>query len=201
MLPSFICRAIVRRFGKHWFRQKKELSHDLIIDAIVATITKKPIMEIQQSTEGRKLQVIKKKEDIVKTRMNKQKDIQSKREPEVSSLKKSDSNIISKPQYRYITPINNLIQTNLDCQSQPKILAIKIQGSLHNSKPDLKFKGNVLVLTGLRYKSNSAQPSSSKIQYTRRKDPRRSLAKWSHIPTSNSINAHCQIPTAARIAM
>ena len=36
-------------------------------------------METQHSTEGRKIQVIKKKEDIVKTRMDKQKDIHPRR--------------------------------------------------------------------------------------------------------------------------
>ena len=162
-------------------------------------------MEIQQSTEERKLQVIKKKEDIVKTKMNKQKDIQSKREPEVSSLKKSDSNIISKPQYRYITPINNLIQTNLDCQSQPKILAIKIQGSLHDSKPNPKFKENVLVLTkGIQedYNTNQIQPSQApqKFDTPGEKIPEKALPSEATY-TSNSINAHCQIPTAARIAV
>ena len=156
----------------------------LIIDAIVAAITKKPNIELHQSTEGRKLQVIKKKEDIVKTRMDKQKDIQFKKEPEVSSLKKSDSNIISKTQYPYINPINDSIQTNLGRQSpdpvitipmkfrereklQPKILATELQNPSHDIKHVQKPTGkqNVLVLSksieenGKDYITNQNQQS------------------------------------------
>ena len=137
---------------------------DLIIEAIVAAITdRQPKMELQQF-RGRK-------EDNRTTRMNKQQDIRSKKDPEVSDLKKSDSKVISTPQYyRYITPIND---TNLTRKSPDRaitipaqsrvhnaelqsILAIKIQDSsqLQDTKPLPISKENVLVLT------NTTQESS-----------------------------------------
>lgn len=122
-------------------------------------VNAKPIMEIQQDTEREKYEMVK--------RMDKPQDIRakvrSKKEPEVSSLKKSDSNTISNPQYRYISPDDNSSRNKLASQSrdpviiipaqsrgrqteQPSILAVKVDASQDiEAKPIIKE--NVLVLT------------------------------------------------------
>ena len=114
--------------------------------------------------------------------MDKQQDIRSKKEPEVSSLKKSDSNIISEPHYRYVTPIKDSNQKNLPHQSpdppitipiqcrerdnmQPKILAIKIQNSSYNIKPKPNSQENVLVLSkSIQRTSNDYDTSKLLLQ-------------------------------------
>ena len=99
----------------------------LIIDAIVAAITKKLNMDLQQFTKEKELKVIKKKEENKKKRMDKQQGIQSKKEPEVSSLKKSDSNIISKIHYPYINPINDSNETSLGHQRPDPAITIPVK--------------------------------------------------------------------------
>ena len=136
-------------------KESLNLSSNLIIDAIVAAITKQPNMELQQ---------------LMERRMDKQKGIhaiaQSKKEPEVSSLKKSDSiTIIPEPHSRYITPIqvdkpiklvyqspNQIItiptqfQDSQTMAEQQTILAIKITNSSQDTKPKPSNRENVLVL-------------------------------------------------------
>ena len=129
--------------------------HKLIIEAVVEAITKnRPKMELQQK-RGLQRNTGRKEDNRIK-RMNEQQDIRSKKESEVSDLKKSDSNTISEP-YRYITPIDNStsahqssvitpIASRVRETVQPKILAIKSQDLLHDSKPSQVTRENVLVL-------------------------------------------------------
>ena len=146
---------------------KTDLSHekyDLIINA--ARTNSRPNMELQEFTErkviGKLEQITERKEEKMEKRMDKYQDIRSKKEPEVSGLKKSDS--ISERQHHYVTPIHkkfipdSTIAMPVTFQDhedvQPKILAIEIQKSSHVIEPIPISKDNVLVLT------NSSQETS-----------------------------------------
>ena len=149
---EFSCQEVPSISIKKESLDLSQVKTDLIINAITAAITKKPNTEFQQGEK----------------RMDKQQDIQFKKELEVSSLKKPNSNTISEPQYRYISPINdsNLARKSPDPAitipaqyreqktEQSEILAIEVQDSPQDTKPLPISKESILVLT------NSTQETS-----------------------------------------
>lgn len=144
---EFSCQEVPSISIKKESLDLSQVKTDLIINAIAAAITKKPNTEFQQG----------------KKRMDKQQDIQFKKELEVPSLKKPNSITISEPQYRYISPINdsNLARNNPESAitipaqyreqktEQRNILAIEVQDSPQDTKPLPFSKENVLILTNI----------------------------------------------------
>jgi hypothetical protein len=154
--------------------------NNLIIDAVVDEITKsQPKMELQRFTKKKGTRELHQDTGGKEERMDKQQDIRSKKEPEVSSLKKSDSTTKSESQY---CPINEILppdlikipMTFLDHETvRPKVLAIEIQDSSQDKliKPKSSTKENVLVLT------NNTQGTTSKDYSSRQSQPSQAAQK------------------------
>lgn len=111
---------------------------------------------------------VERKEDNRLRRTNRQQDVRAKKELEASSLKKSDSNtIVSEPQYRYATPINNsnlarqrpdltigIPMTFPDCETVQLKFRHRNRRSVARLKANPKFEENVLDPIG-SYKQSS----------------------------------------------